>query len=54
MLRLEQRGVGIKRIAAEPGCSKNKVKRYLRAGGWLADRKPGGSAGSLISRPRCH
>src|SRR4029453_1597 len=40
MLRLAQAGVGVKRIAMELGCSKNTVKRYLRAGGWIAYRKP--------------
>ena len=40
MLRLAQAGVGVKRIAVELGCSKNTVKRYLRAGGWVAYRKP--------------
>ena len=40
MLRLAQAGVGVKRIAVELGCSKNTVKRYLRAGGWIAYRKP--------------
>jgi hypothetical protein len=28
MLPLAQAGVGVKRIAVEPGCSKNTVKRY--------------------------
>src|SRR5512134_1808702 len=40
MLRLAQAGVSVKRIAVELGCSKNTVKRYLRAGGWIAYRKP--------------
>ncbi len=34
MLRLERSGMGIKAIAVTMGCSKNTVKRYLRAGGW--------------------
>jgi DNA invertase Pin-like site-specific DNA recombinase len=34
MLRLERSGKGIKAIAVAMGCSKNTVKRYLRAGGW--------------------
>ena len=40
MLRLAQAGVSVKRIAVELGCSKNTVRRYLRAGGWIAYRKP--------------
>lgn len=35
MLRLKAAGLGIKRIACKMGCSKNTVRRYLRAGGWL-------------------
>jgi hypothetical protein len=31
---------GTKRIAAELGCSRNTVKRYLAAGGWVANRQP--------------
>jgi transposase len=34
MLRLHAAGWGVKRIAAELGCSKNTVKRYIRQGGW--------------------
>src|SRR4051794_17863230 len=34
MLRLKALGWGAKRIAAELGCSKNTVKRYVAAGGW--------------------
>ena len=34
MLRLRQAGWGLKAIAAELGCSKNTVKRYVRLGGW--------------------
>jgi DNA replication protein DnaC/transposase len=34
MLRLQRSGMGIKAIAVAMGCSKNTVKRYLRAGGW--------------------
>ena len=34
MLRLHAAGWGKKRIAAELGCSKNTVKRYLENGGW--------------------
>ena len=39
MLRLERSGMGIKAIAVELGCSKNTVKRYLRAGGWRPYKK---------------
>lgn len=35
MLRLERSGMGPKAIAVTMGCSKNTVKRYLRAGGWI-------------------
>lgn len=35
MLRLERSGMGPKAIAVAMGCSKNTVKRYLRAGGWI-------------------
>lgn len=40
MLRLRTLGWGTKRIAAELGCSRNTVKRYLEAGAWAAYRKP--------------
>ena len=40
MLRLERSGMGIKAIAVAMGCSKNTVKRYLRAGGWAPYRAP--------------
>jgi transposase len=36
MLQLHQLGWGVKRIALELGVSKNTVKRYVRAGGWVA------------------
>lgn len=39
MLRLWALGWGAKRIAAELGCSRNTVKRCLRAGGWAAYRR---------------
>jgi DNA-binding NarL/FixJ family response regulator len=35
MLRLKAAGLGIKQIAGKMGCSKNTVRRYLRAGGWV-------------------
>lgn len=40
MLRLERSGMGIKAIAVAMGCSKNTVRRYLRAGGWAPYRVP--------------
>jgi transposase len=36
MLALQACGWGSKRIAAEPGCSRNTVKRWLAEGGWSA------------------
>lgn len=41
MLRLKGAGLGIKSIACKMGCSKNTVRRYLRAGGWVAYKRPG-------------
>jgi transposase len=40
MLRLWALGWGSKRIAAQLGCSRNTVKRYIQAGGWAAYEKP--------------
>ncbi len=40
MLRLRSLGWGTKRIAAELGCSRNTVKRYIEAQGWVAYRRP--------------
>jgi transposase len=40
MVRLHRLGWGAKRIAGELGCSRNTVKRYLAAGGWVAIRQP--------------
>jgi transposase len=40
MLRLRAAGLGIKSIARKMGCSKNTVRRYLRADGWVAYRRP--------------
>lgn len=34
MVRLKALEWGAKRIAAEPGCSKNTVKRWRRCGDW--------------------
>ena len=35
MVRLQGLGWGTKRIAGELGCSRNTVRRYLAAGGWV-------------------
>jgi transposase len=40
MLRLKASGMGIQSIAREMGCSKNTVRRYVRAGGWVAYKPP--------------
>jgi transposase len=40
MLALQAKGWGAKRIARELGVSRNTVKRYLAAGGWVAYRSP--------------
>src|ERR1700737_4792383 len=40
MVRLHELGWGLKRIAGELGCSRNTVKRYIEAGGWVGYRKP--------------
>src|SRR3954464_5222408 len=40
MLHLHALGWGAKRIAAELGCSRNTVRRYLRQGGWAPPRAP--------------
>lgn len=36
MLRLKDLGWGVRRIAAEFGCSHMTVRRYLAGGGWVA------------------
>lgn len=38
MLKLASLGWGARKIAAELGCSRNTVRRYLRQGGWQAYR----------------
>jgi len=38
MVRLHQLGWGTRQIGAKLGCSRNTVKRYLAAGGWVAIR----------------
>jgi transposase len=40
MLKLAALGWGARRIAREMGCSRNTVRRYLRAGGYVAYRIP--------------
>lgn len=40
MLRLKDLGWGVRRIAAELGCSHMTVRRYLAAGGWAPPRSP--------------
>lgn len=42
MLRLHQKGWGSKRIARELGVSRNTVRRYLRAGGYVPYGGPDG------------
>ena len=39
MLRLHALGWGLKRIAREFGCSRNTVRRYVAADGWMAYRR---------------
>ncbi len=40
VVQLHKLGWGTKRIAGELRCSRNTVKRYLAAGGWVALRQP--------------
>ena len=40
MVQLHRLGWGTKRIAGELGRSRNTVKRYFAAGGWVAIRQP--------------
>src|ERR687883_1368465 len=60
MLRLHALGWGTRRIAAELGCSRETVQRYLAAGGWRPYRnpaRPGALAGHgawLAERLRRH
>ena len=39
MLRLHSKGWGMERIASELAVSKNTVRRYVRAGGWMPYQK---------------
>lgn len=60
MQRLHGLGWGTRRIAAELGCNRETVQRYLAAGGWSPCRvatRPSlltGHAGWLAERLRCH
>jgi len=40
MIRLKSLGWGVRRIAAELGCSHMTVRRYLTAGGWVPYQAP--------------
>ena len=40
MLRLKALGWGERRIAAEVGCNRRTVRRYLAADGWVGYRAP--------------
>jgi DNA invertase Pin-like site-specific DNA recombinase len=60
MVRLRALGWGVRRIAAELGCSHMTVRRYLAEGGWAAYRAPrrakalDGLEGWLAERFRRH
>ena len=60
MLRLRDLGWGTRRIAAELGCDRETVRRYLATGGWAPYRtpeRPGALAGHgawLAERLRRH
>jgi transposase len=49
MLRLRELGWGTRRIAAELGCNRETVQRYLAAGGWAPYRSPE-RAGALAAQ----
>jgi transposase len=40
MLRLKAAGLSIKHIARKMGCARNTVRRYVRADGWVAYKRP--------------
>ena len=44
MRRLHGLGFGSRRVAAEIGCNRETVQRYLAAGGWTPCRVPTGPA----------
>ncbi len=52
MVRLKGLGWGVRRIAAEFGCSRETVRRYVKAGGLR--RIPGAAAGEGAGRARGH
>lgn len=52
MLRLHQKGWGSKRIARELGVSRNTVRRYVRAGGYVPYGGPGGRSKILDGHQR--
>jgi response regulator of citrate/malate metabolism len=62
MLRLRSLGLGMKRIAAELGCSRNTVRRSIEAQGWVGvvpaatgsgTGRPGGvGGGAVLAAPR--
>ena len=60
MARLRDLGWGTRRIAAEPGCDRGTVRRYLGVGGWAPYRSPerrkalAGHAAWLADRFRRH
>src|SRR6476620_152741 len=60
MLRLRDLGWGTRRIAAEFGCNRETLQRYLAMGGWAPDRMPerpgalGGHGVWLAERLRRH
>ncbi len=60
MVRLKALGWGIRRIAAEFGCSHETVRRYVKAGGWVVYRAPrrtkalDGHEGFVAERFRLH
>lgn len=57
MLGFHRRSWGTRRIAREFGCSRNAVKRYVEAEGWVAFGGPGrggklaGLDGAMDARP---
>lgn len=50
ILRLNELGWGSKRIARELGISRNTVKDYVAAGGWMPYRQPHRKRRSMARR----
>nr|WP_246713278.1 helix-turn-helix domain-containing protein [Ensifer adhaerens] len=50
MLRLKKLGWGTRRIAAELGCSRTTVQRYIETGGWRGYRRARRETTSLTKR----